>query len=89
MTSQARRGRGETEADDATHCKTRNVRPDVGPFATKAEQDQKHDPACKWGPTAEPAAPRHHAGAPHVTREDAQRAKDAAWRGVCSRTDAP
>jgi hypothetical protein len=54
-----------------------DMRPDIRALATEPEKDKKHDPACKWRPTPEPAPPWHHAGAPHVTRENAQRAKDA------------
>src|SRR5215207_2221970 len=62
------------------HRHTPEIRPPqllVQSTRLKPRAQPPRTPACQWRPTAEPAAPRHHAGAPHVTRENAQRAKDA------------
>jgi hypothetical protein len=64
--------------------------PDIRAFAAEAKKGKKHDPGSKRRPPTNPASPRNYAGAPHVTRKNAQRAKDgrrSAGRGVFRRLD--
>jgi hypothetical protein len=69
--------RGENESQDAAHRETCDMRPDIRALAAEAKKHKQHDSGRERRPPTNPAAPRDDAGAPHVTRKDPQRAKDA------------